>query len=1672
MASVPSTMSNDLEPEGAPTGEARVPDATQPETSHVDEARARIAALEREARALGDGLESALLFHEMGLLWEDPLRNPRNAASAFQTAYRLAPRFVENLRAARRIFSDVGNWQLVLQLLDAEIEATGSSRARSALLYERALVLDDRLERHEEAAAAFREVIASQPGSVGLLAQLASIWAVRGDARALADTLQLFAHAVQDPRVAAEALLSAGLLLEERLRDHEGATRAYREAFSLDPSDPVLLSSLARAAARQQQDDELLRVLAAEAESAGAQGGAALLELSRVYERLGRPEDALAALQAGRRLQPRDPLVLSAMAALLSDHRRSEELADVLGAWAETVHDEAEAVALYLRLASLYEESLHRDEQAVKCYRAILSRVPGNTAALAGLGRLHARRRDWPGLVEVYDAELAATTETLAKATIHYRAGEIFENRLRDTETAIARYQQALLLSPGYLPAQQALERLFERLGRWAELAAMLEQDVLQAEGPTDAVARLGTLASLYESRIGDPERALECLHRALDLAPEHLPSLRHAQRLAERLGRWRDLVELLAREATQVTDVKQIVALRHHAAEVLDERVYDPAAAVRAYEQLLSVSPAYLPALTALGRLYAEGGRWSDLASLYRTEAAVAAPERAAQLLLKVAELQERRLNDVEGALATYAEVLERTPRNLQALSALGRLHRGRGAWAPLVAVLLREAALRTDPRDRADVLFEAASLREHPLGDVEAATETYEEVLRLSPAHTGALRALERLASARGDNQALLAAVERTAQTAQAPEARVAAYLKLTRLYLDRLDEPGRAIQMAEEALDIDPRNLHALLVLDRLRSTDPGRRSDVKARLADRVTDAGFSSALRLVGSLEGEEPDLEGRTQELSEAFALDPTDPRVALSLDRTLRLAGDPRPRFAFYSRRLQQVQDETERLALQMRVAEAAESGGADLPTAREAYRDALVLRPGFLPALQGIRRVAERLGEWNTAVTAREAEAATSHDLRSSVEAWTAAGRLAKERLGDAPRALKCFEKALERDPLNREAFGEAEQLFSEAARPQDVAALCERQGEARLAAGDRAGAAASFHRAAEIWRQLRDPVRALSTLERVLDADPGHAAALVDKAELALEQGRWSDASEAFTARIRLGGEPELLSKLHVRLGVLFQDQLGDPTRAVAHFQAALAGHPGLRQALEHLVTLYVASENWTGASDSLKRLLDLDNDLPTRGRYTLELARIMDVGFGDTMRAGDFYRRALELGAEDAATLARLAELTEREGEVPGLLQALDAQANTSPPERAARLFCKLGELCASVLGDETRAILSYRRAIELQPNSLDAHAALALLLEKDPGSLDQAIDAHRAALVIDPTRAESLHALFRIWDQAHRLDRTFCVAAVLSFLQCANDREANFHFDGRARLPQDGQDRLNAEELALLQGPEANGPLVEVLRAAGEAMGQQLQPSFEALGVDPRVDRLRPDHPVYRAIRLVAETLGAGDFEAYQAQRGLVVIEPSQPLALCVGQDMVKRFNAREQKFLIGRAVLGLHNKTGVLSTLDMEKTADFLGAAVRVAVPSFEGLGHPQQGLVRALRKHLSRRGLRRLGVAARAVASSGADVSLTLGALSAAANRAGLLMAADPVVALHLVLREDPSVSGTRPEGVDGVLHSVRHRTDLRALIAFSLSDTFFRLRRKVGLALPEKAA
>ncbi len=1486
------------------------------------------------------------------------------------------------------------------------------------------------------------------------------------------DIYRLLAETLTDDALRAHCLIQAGSLLEGRLQRPEQAATALHEAFALDRRDPLLLSAEIRIAEREGRTDDLLAALTAEAEVLAEHAAPTWLRIAKVHEKLGRPEDALAALLAARKASPNEPLVLSELAQIYETQGHYEELADVLMSWVASVSDESELVAINLRLAALYEEDLKRDDAAIERYRAILDVVPGHQASLAGLGKLFHRRGDWQQLVEAFDAEIAALEDPRQQAAKMFKAAEILEERLDQKEEAITRYNRCLQLQPGYLPAQKALTRLFERQNRWAELVAMLEQDLLQTADRDEMILTLNKIASIHEERLSDPDAAIECLKRILEISPDHLPTIRRLAGIYEGVSRWQDLIALHELEATLVGDTKQILAINHRNAEILDEQLRDRAGATAAWERLLALSPSYLPALKALGRLYAQDGRWEELIRMYRAEAEISqSMDQAAALIQKIGELYEHRLKNENEAIASYQEVLTLSPSYFPALRALARIYRAQRAWESLVDVLRSEAANRTDPVERANALFQAAGIWEHQLDRPEMAIEGYQEVLRLNPGHAAALRSLERLYTLRNDLKELIVVLDRDAQSAATISARISAYLKLAYIYLDRMNEPSRAARCAEAVLTHAPTNYSALKLLERIRAGDRARRAELRLRIADVVSDRRLNTALRFSAATDREQPGVDSVLEELRRTFEANPGDTRLAFQVERQLRKTGDFAGLVATWEAQLAFQTEPHERAALQIRIADVAHQKLDDRALALDTYRAALETVPGFLPALQGLREVHLAAGEYAEARALLKTEGNTARSPEVATEAWVRAGELSKDKLGDADDAIACFRKALENDPLEPRASAGMEEILAARGGAEDLAALHERRGEALLAQKHAASAATEFFTAASTWfERVGDEAKADAAVERALEAHPTHPGALELRAAIALRAHQYADGAAALALRLQQGGEPQEVAALHLQLGGIYQDHLSDATRAAAHLQTALTVEPGNAAALERLATLHTLSRNWTGAAECLRRRIDLGGDPQTIARHTVALAQIHDEGLGDAEKATELCRRALELAPSDEEILQRLVNLYERLGNLPELAQFIERQAQTSrDPRRAIMQWLKVADLFAGPLDDPDKAIAYYRHVVDLDAGNVTAHAALASLYARDASAAPMAIEEHRTLLRMEPSRIESLHALFRLWDGQKLYDRAFCAAGILQFFRAGNEVEASFHTEARNRLPQEAVSQLQPSDLDALLPPLLRGnPVVSALRAMGDQLTKIHPPNFEAAGIDRKADRLKADHAVHKAVRAVASVFGVTDLEVYQSRRGTMFLETTSPLAVCVGQDVVRKFNAREQKFLIGRMALGLLNKTAVAQKLSNGELADLIGNSVRIFHPDFDGLGRRNDEASKQLRRAYSRKSLKALeGPALELSTMHEVPLVEILDALSMAADRAGLLVTADVAAGLNMLLREDPNYSAQKAESQDPALMAVRARPDLQALLTFAVSDDFFRLRQKIGLTV-----
>src|SRR5204862_8348543 len=118
-----------------------------------------------------------------------------------------------------------------------------------------------------------------------------------------------------------------------------------------------------------------------------------------------------------------------------------------------------------------------------------------------------------------------------------------------------------------------------------------------------------------------------------------------------------------------------------------------------------------------------------------------------------------------------------------------------------------------------------------------------------------------------------------------------------------------------------------------------------------------------------------------------------------------------------------------------------------------------------------------------------------------------------------------------------------------------------------------------------------------------------------------------------------------------------------------------------------------------------------------------------------------------------------------------------------------------------------------AIRQYERIVAIDRGHVPALERLAELTKSAP---DKAIDYHRALLGSDPTRLGSYRALRSLFVQLGDDDGAFVTEAILESIGVADEEEAYFYRQRRARLVGQVEGVLSDDEKALL-APEAATP---------------------------------------------------------------------------------------------------------------------------------------------------------------------------------------------------------------------------------------------------------------
>ena len=105
--------------------------------------------------------------------------------------------------------------------------------------------------------------------------------------------------------------------------------------------------------------------------------------------------------------------------------------------------------------------------------------------------------------------------------------GELLERNMSKVEDGLAHYRQALEVDPFYLPALEALERIYEAQDDIPQLVEILTSKVQALTDPEQVARHKLRIAQLYENSIRNLEKAGNTYREVLDIDSGNITALR-----------------------------------------------------------------------------------------------------------------------------------------------------------------------------------------------------------------------------------------------------------------------------------------------------------------------------------------------------------------------------------------------------------------------------------------------------------------------------------------------------------------------------------------------------------------------------------------------------------------------------------------------------------------------------------------------------------------------------------------------------------------------------------------------------------------------------------------------------------------------------------------------------------------------------------------------------------------------------------------------------------------------------------------------------------------------------------------------------------------------------------------------------------------------------------------
>lgn len=1249
----------------------------------------------------------------------------------------------------------------------------------------------DSANRPERSLEAWKLVERLSPGDLDARTALQQLYESSGKWNALSESIrgEIEALSVEEKEEKLRLLRDLIPIYRDALSLDSMLVQVFTEILSLAPHDPEALSALAELYETSGRWNELIQILERQAEVAEDVEQQIALHLRAAdlwVERFGNLNEAARPLERVVALQRDHVDALTRLKEIYTQKRKWPALFNVLGKEAELASEPAARLEKKIEMAELCASQLHHNEVAIRLWKEILEEAPDSPLALDSLEQLSEREKDWATLATVLRRRVEQSAGQPAQVDFLQRLGVVLMERRSLPAEAVAVWEQLLELDPqnsrvrrtlrdAYAAsgAWEPLEALYGQSEDWAGLADVLNQAAENATEPQSVVELSLRAASVYRDRIGEAHRGLRSLERVLTADPANVDAARALAPIYQRDQQWaryvqmHEIIEAAPRREDEPEDrLERLKSLRG----VTLEKLRDPAASFAWASRAYMLFPSEPGVVAGLEESAEAAGAYEDLVALFRARVddESASESERTDLQRRISAIAGERLGESQESIRQLEAILEKEPNDAEAMAVLDRLYRAERRFADLRKLYEHRLKAVTDSTEEWVLLNEVAQVEEEQLGDLPAAAERHWRILESNPHDVDALRAVERLSQQLEQWDRLDSALEKRLQSKVADDDRLAIYLQLADLRRLHLEDASGALECYRDALALDGRNQVAIGGLESI-SAEGGTL---------------FARAMDLLEPAYSQRGDFE---------------------------KLAG-------LLRKQLDQTEDDEQRRALRLRLAELAASELGDAAGAYAELESAFLDNPRDLDVLGRLGGVAEAADQHEAFAKALVlAIDAGDMDPDAEVALCKRAAELHDGVLGLPEEAARFHLRVLEDNAGDATAFAALKQLYTKNEQWDDLRQLYQQRIEATTDAGAKLDLLLQL---CFLFEEILDePKHAISSYEQAIELDPTHTPSRRALQRLYGRLKRWPKLADLLQRDLDEATGQEAVD-LAYELATLYETRLERPGDAVDHYQLVLESTPthlraqeGLERLMENpeerqrvagiLEPIFESQGAWGELAKVLEVRLEDLSDASSRAAHLGRLGELAETKLKDSTMGFEAYARAVREDIADGsarADLKRAASELTRHRERAELLEA--GLASVTDDYVKTEICLELAELWGEAEPEPERAEKAYQRLLEQEPDSPDivltasralehlhraseAHEALAedlrrqLRFEEDPGRLDElfpqladllqgplqdpdgAIEVHQKRLELNPANKEVLGALEELYEQRAR-----------------------------------------------------------------------------------------------------------------------------------------------------------------------------------------------------------------------------------------------------------------------------------------------------------------------